>query len=380
MYEPDLGLGAASSALTLSSSGRKTHVLYPPLGSPKFLFPRRPGRASAAAVSAASTSTSFSSRMQRRVAAALARIGVARLAPGGVVLGGPGTFLHHLEQVVGPNLVVSVHLGPPRANRKPVLQVMSQAGETLAFAKLGVNELTCRRVRAERDALSRLAGVSASELVVPRLLAEGEWQGLDYLVMKPVDTASSVPVTPEQAARATTALVGAFAAEKVSIQQAAWWSRTQADLAGCVDNAESERLRAAAETVGERYGQEVMLCGAGHGDFSPWNLSAHAQHLVVWDWERFALDVPVGWDQIHFALNTYPGGAAAALTPPAPGLRNLLGDHPTADEALLALTYLLSRGVSYVADRQFEAGARHGPLNAWLLPTLEELIERDPVA
>ena len=53
-------------------------------------------------------------------------------------------------------MLVSLHLGPARANRKPVLQLIAPDGETLGFAKLGIGPLTRRLVRAETTALSAL--------------------------------------------------------------------------------------------------------------------------------------------------------------------------------------------------------------------------------
>lgn len=136
-------------------------------------------------------------------------------------------------------------------------------------------------------------------------------------------------------------------------------------------------LRDAAARIVEQDGGTDVLHGAGHGDFSPWNVCAHDGHLTVWDWERFALDVPVGWDEIHFTLNAYPGGAAAALTTNGLQLSRVLHDRVGSSGRLLTAAYLLNRGVNYLVDRQLEAGARHGPLSDWLLPALDTLLSSD---
>ena len=60
-------------------------------------------------------------------------------------------------------LVVGVHLGPPRANRKPVLAVADRHGTLLAFAKCGVDPLTDRLVAHEAAALRHLAVVAERE-------------------------------------------------------------------------------------------------------------------------------------------------------------------------------------------------------------------------
>lgn len=314
------------------------------------------------------------SRLLRGAGQVLARLGAARLAPQGVALGGPGTFLHHLEEVVGQDLVASVHLGPPRANRKPVLHLMDARGRSVAFVKLGINELTCQRVRNEVAALRRLADATLSGLVVPELLHAGQWRELDYLVMRPVPTATGLHSSRELRARALGNLVAAFPTSQADVSRSPWWARTMANLDRCGDDQDATGLRAAATRLLERYEGVPVLHGAGHGDFSPWNVCAHPDHLVVWDWERFTLDVPVGWDEIHYALNAYRGGPAAALARPYGSLVERFDPHLGSAPSVLIASYLLDRGVNYLVDRQQEAGLRRGPLGNWLLPALQELV------
>lgn len=381
MPRPDLGLEDAGSALLSGGRGhRPTHAPFPPHGTPRFLIPRHPAVVAAAAVRTSTTASSVRSRLVRAAGQVLARLGGARWAPHAVPLGGPGTFLQHLQEVIGQELVASVHLGPPRANRKPVLHLMDERGRSVAFAKLGMNELTCRRVRNEAEALRRLADARTPGLVVPELLDTGRWEGLDYLVMKPVPTDSGLSSTDELRRRAIGALVGAFPTSQADLVRSSWWSRTMSDLDRCGDTEDATRLRAAAVRVSTRYGREAISQGAGHGDFSPWNVCAYPSHLVVWDWERFALDVPQGWDEIQFGLNAHPGGAAAALADAGARRQLVEGSGLPSSTRVLTLTYLLNRGVNYLVDRQLEAGARHGPLRAWLLPALHELLDAKPAA
>ncbi len=59
--------------------------------------------------------------------------------------------------MVGQPVEISLHLGAARANRKPVLQLLSKAGETIGFAKIGINALTRELVTGERAALVKLS-------------------------------------------------------------------------------------------------------------------------------------------------------------------------------------------------------------------------------
>lgn len=372
---PDLGLGGAEVALlNPSRRGRATHVPFPLRGTPRLLIPRRPASASAAAVRTSTTATSTRSRLLSGAGQALARLGATRWIPQAVALGGPGTFLHHMEELAGQKVVASVHLGPPRANRKPVVHLMDLHGRSVAFVKLGINELTCQRVRQEAEALRRLAEVSTPGLVVPELLQAGQWEGLDYLTMRPVATGSGLTSTRELRARVLRALADAFPRSKPDLAESPWWSRIVADLDRCDDDRESTTLRLAATSIVDRYGDVPVPQGAGHGDFSPWNVCAHSEYLAVWDWERFALDVPIGWDEIHFSLNASSGGPAAGLAKPHRDMVERLDPQTGSMPQLLIATYLLNRGVNFLVDRQSEAGLRRGPLNRWLLPALETLV------
>ena len=91
--------------------------------------------------------------------------------------GRPGTpsLIQWLEEELGqPNLVMSIAIGPPRPNRKPILQVMTADGRTICFAKVAVDEHTARLLRNESEFL---ADHRPEGFVVPKLLAHDMWKG-----------------------------------------------------------------------------------------------------------------------------------------------------------------------------------------------------------
>ena len=93
------------------------------------------------------------------------------------------TIEAYLKNLMSRDIQVSMYLGPARANRKPVLQLLTGSGETIGFAKVGVSPLTSRLVRAERDALAQVGAAGLKEITVPRVLHYGVWNGLDVLVL-----------------------------------------------------------------------------------------------------------------------------------------------------------------------------------------------------
>ena len=57
-----------------------------------------------------------------------------------------------------------------------------------------------------------------------------------------------------------------------------------------------------AAALESRPARRRLAFGAWHGDWTPWNMASTAGGLLVWDWERFATGVPVGFDALHYWL------------------------------------------------------------------------------
>jgi hypothetical protein len=56
----------------------------------------------------------------------------------------------------------------------------------------------------------------------------------------------------------------------------------------------------------------VLPFGAWHGDFGPWNMGVDGRRVEIWDWERFAVGMPVGLDAAHYQVQR---GVAAGTDP-----------------------------------------------------------------
>lgn len=381
MPAPDLGLEPRVAAqIGVCAATPTTHSALPPYGTPRLLVPRLSKRAAAHVLRGYTQSSSARVRALMPVVSAVTQLGILRLAPGRVSLCRDGAFVGFLTELVAgqsaaDDLAVGVHLGPKRANRKPVFHIVDTvSGESLAFAKLGVNALTCGRVRGEAGALAALGAASTGHLRAPELIASGQWQDLDYLVMRPLTSGSAVPASDRMRSLASSDLVAAFPSRVTTFPESSWWARMMQVLhVPGIDGPEADRLRAAADRLVEKHGSTPMTFGAVHGDWSPWNMAQQGGTLSVWDWERFSADAPIGWDAIHFRASAHPGGPAGAVTEPDLLIRSLETDLRPVGEVLL-VSYLFNQGVNHVIDRQREAGARTGDISAWLLPALESLV------
>ena len=199
---------------------------------------------------------------------------------------------------------MSIHIGPARANRKPVLQLISPDGETFGFGKLGTGPLTQRLVkaetaRAERARHGRADQAHRAEGAARRAVARAA--GAD-----PVGAAGLAAAGPAHRApadrrdarhRRVLRLHHRDAGRERVLGRAARAAGRRSR-----DRAEGAALASAAEMLAHHAGDRNLRYGAWHGDWAPWNMANLADALLVWDWERFATGVPVGFDAVHHEL------------------------------------------------------------------------------
>lgn len=297
--------------------------------------------------------------------------------------GSADTIETYLRGRLGTDLVLSLHIGPARANRKPVLQLLTRRGRTTGFAKLGVNELTRSLVRAERDSLRELATAGLRHTTVPSVLHHGTWNGLEVLVQSPLPVwERRAPATAERLAATMREIAEVGGVRAEPLRGGSYWTSLAERLAG-LDAADDnvEPLRAAFAAAGERADGVTLRFGSWHGDLTPWNMATLRDTVLVWDWERFAHGVPIGFDAVHYDFQGAvvrqrqdPQGAIAGCVRRAPALLAPFGVDERAARLTVTL-YLIDIATRYLQDGQAEAGARLGALGQWLLPVLVGEVE-----
>jgi Phosphotransferase enzyme family len=360
--------------------------LLPGAGRPRLVVPAIPRAAAAAVRRYGEPGSAVAWLGTRALAAALASGLGPVLTRRRMRVRGPAgaeTIESYLTAVLGRDLRVSMHLGAPRANRKPVLQLLTPRGAPVGFAKIGVNPLTRDLVRAEREALARLGGAALGDVTVPRVLHHGVWHGLEILVL------STLPVWQRRrrlpAARLIAAMSGVARVDGLSREHLAdggYLRRLRARLAAADDGAQRAALAEALDTVAARAGDAVLAYGAWHGDWTPWNMASTDLGLLVWDWERFTRGVPVGFDALHHRLQTElvpgrrePRAAAVSCIERAPELLAPF-EVDAAQARLTAVLYLADLAIRYLTDRQEQAGAVRGAAGRWLIPAITGEVTR----
>jgi hypothetical protein len=356
---------------------RRDFVLLPTARQPRLLLPAAPRRVLAGAVDQQLTGSRRRTRVARRVLRSLARAGAARSWPARLGVHGPenaDSFERWLEDELGlASCRVAINIGRPRANRKPVVQVLDDDGHVQAYVKLGVNELTSALIDNEAAALDLLGQKDLPEVAVPSALAYGKWRELTVLALAPVPTVGDGSADRRVLVRAAvTAISGVGRADRVRWRESAFRDRL---LAAITDA--GARVAELRDEVGHLdSADDTIDLGSWHGDFNPGNFAVNGGRLVIWDWERFEPNVPVGFDLLHHDLHEAitrhgrdPHRAAVDLLGGAQTILAEVGVDADAARTT-ARSYLAWLACRYVRDRQDQAGSRLGGVEDWLLPAL----------
>lgn len=318
----------------------------------------------------------------RVLAAAVLATGVGRWWPHRMRVRREGPSIEHqLSETLGRPVRVAVFLGPPRANRKPVLQVMDTRGRLIAYAKVATGELTTRIAETEARALGRIPHDRLVTVRAARLLATTWWG--DRLVT--VQSALPVPARSREVPPALLDdAVREIAAVEEPVRRTPFASSPlAASSLGAADRLSPDsahRVRALVAQIVDR--DPELELGSWHGDFSAWNMALGTDgRLLVWDWERFEGGVPVGFDLLHHRFMTLlkdPGREVAnaavdllADLPVRQALAGLQGGADAVDDVIWL--YLVNVAARFSGDRQDRTGVRGGDVDAWLTPALRTL-------
>jgi hypothetical protein len=288
-------------------------VVVPGFSRPRLLVPLASSRAAAAAWRQGNNATPRSVRLAKAVLGAGFRFGLAQQVlrhrihvrvpecPLGRDLAGL-LVQERLRQVLGRrDLHVAVNIGTLRINRKPVMQVLTDTGEVVAYAKLGWDALTRGLVSNEAAILGHWVKTSASTFDVPSLIFTGQWRGMELLVTSPVSRAAgfsgrrdlSLPIAQ------TNDVATLSGVEYRTLSESSFFTALR-DRTAALEGGRAEVFSQVLGTIAERYGASTLAFGSWHGDWAPWNMAWHRGRLFVWDWERCHPHVPVGFDALHY--------------------------------------------------------------------------------
>jgi hypothetical protein len=296
---------------TQVAAGRRIvreHVLIPNAQHPRLIVPARSRLAAGAIAAHRQGSGGMADRVTARAAALLVRAGVAdrlfrdRLRISAPTAAETDDVEIRLSELLGQAVTVGLYVGTARVNRKPVLHAVNDDGRTLAFVKVGHTEAARNLVRNEAATLAALAERSLSTVVLPQVLAHVEWNNYDLLVLSPLH-GRALPPRPNNAPyTAMRELAAVHGLAQTRIGESGLVKRL-AGVPNALNTKAADRYAAALARL--EAGDASVTVGAWHGDWQPFNMArVDRERIALWDWERFATDVPVGFDALHYLLQS----------------------------------------------------------------------------
>jgi hypothetical protein len=279
-----------------------------------------------------------------------------------------------LGEIFGTEVSIGMSLGAVRANRKPVLHVLTPDGRSLGFAKLGLSPLARSLLNAEAENLRLLAQHSLQHLELPRVIHHGVWHEHTLLVMTalpaPLRRRHSTTALPVQAMAELAECEGTSTSP---LTESPWFNGVVAATVETRDSS-ADRFHSLLERLGQRHGDQPVRFGSWHGDWGPWNMVWAGDRVRLWDWERFARGVPYGLDALYYAMFLPPARADVALLRESTvrALAPFSIGGPEAD--LLLPLYLTTLCARFLPDSLTEHGLQLRPKVVTLLDLLERVL------
>lgn len=345
----------------------QSYLVLPGAADPRRLIPLESRRASAAAVLHGARDEALGNRLRAAALAGALRCGLAqRLLRDRFTVRAahPGeeqedSIREHLGAVFGEPVALSLRLGPPRANLKPVIEVLGRRGHCLGYAKIGINELTSRLVQHEATVLAELAATHPLTTQVPEVLHVGEWRGLAVLVLSPLPLGAASRQPPaSMVSRSMLEVAGSTGSASIVLRNSAFARRLAANAEAAAAEGWDHAAREVRRTL-EELAEHDLAFGRWHGDWHPGNMAAGSDgRLLLWDWERSSPDVPTGLDALHLQVQAGvlarrpPSESVGALRTKATGLLAPFGVHEGQADDVVRL-YLAEILLRYVHDRQW---------------------------
>lgn len=324
-------------------------------------------------------------RLVRTMTAGVVRSGLARMLPlprlSAAQVQGP--LQETLERVLGTSVTCGLLLGPPRANRKPVLQVFGPNGSTLAFAKVGIDPATAGLVAQEARCLAEVTPAGLRLVQPPPVLHAGRVGDLEVLVLGPLSSSQQAgrQAFPPPPLEAMAEVAQCRGTAREALSQTAFWRRAVVERLDDVrDVGTRDRLRDLAARVEQEHGSSTVVTGSWHGDWAPWNCGRAEDRMQLWDWERFSSEALWGLDLVHYLAQRVRHGSSEraaqerellAAWPRA--LDRSSGPGPEQDALAVLLSYLLALGLRFAAGDHAPSDGH--PRSTWAADLAETVLQ-----
>jgi hypothetical protein len=355
-YQVHAGEGRAGR-----SEAVREFLVVPNHGPPRLLLPAAHRRAAARIVAGVNTGVGARGRLLRIALAGASLVGAMdRWAPRRLLIDAAGSDLTgetiegELRRVTGEDLTVTFSLGTARANQKPVLTALGSSGRARFFVKIGHNPLTKSLVAREAESLRTVSGQPTSTFTAPRCVHHGSWNDVDLLVMTALPSARLVGWQTAKLPLPAMRDVARLGEIRIAGLQGSDFWRDLSSLEGILPSPGRDELEHALAVTRDIHGWTAVRLASWHGDWTPDNMARHRRQLLLWDWERFQVGVPLGFDVAHYCFQAtrYKRDWAAARAVLDTQLPATLRDFgvPADQVQLTIVLYLATIAARYLHD------------------------------
>jgi len=277
---------------------------------------------------------------------------------------------------------MAFYLGVPAPHRKVTAQVLTPAGNTLAYAKIAISPLAQAAVGVEQRALLRLSESESLRGNVPEVLDSFGWQGGTVLLITAGPPAPGPKLLSHVHSNFCKELFFSFKEEGIFGESPMWtrMSEIWLRLEHGSPNLLPVHLGLALEELRRELGPVALPLSLAHGDFAPWNTRLASQSLFVFDWERTAEGVTPLYDVFNFqALQAALHKRRSGL-PSRRYLRSLLDVlWPGGQKYLpwLYLAYLVNVSLLYGEAQMMAPGVGERGAWHWFMRQIRTFLEGD---
>ena len=268
------------------------------------MFPIEYNRAAAASFIRYHGGMGTRERTTRRLGYLIARMGLLSLVANDQRAvdigdqGDPNSLSSLLTNATGESqLCLAVTFGPTRSNQKPIIRAIRKDGTTVAYAKVGWNDLTKGLITNEVGALQNPAIKDLRQVVTPAVLHIGPW-GSNLIAVFEALEGRPGRLTPPSAAFEEVGRM--WPTETTNLSNSRYATRLR-EQSMAVQGSAAATTKEVIGLVLERYGDHEFEFGGGHGDWTPWNNARRdGGKVVLWDWERAGHPGIIGFDSINY--------------------------------------------------------------------------------
>jgi hypothetical protein len=244
-------------------------------------------------------------RLYRALMSSLISIGAARLAAVSrpTPVGGDFRFdfarwRAELEDRLGRHIAHAIVTWPPQTTRRRLyVHLLDENLQAFAFGKVACSESDDAKLAAEAEALSVLGGLPLRKLRAPKLLHQGRFEEISFLIMQPLPAAArpfKLDAGDDGSSLTSEFRGGIKRLGALEIVGLSWWS------------AYTRALRPEHQSFHAQL-QRLLPLGAdfdrAHGDLGPANMVRDGDHIWIFDWESCHAAAPALADSIGLFMS-----------------------------------------------------------------------------